>query len=170
MVKDPWWLYAYWEIQPRRERRVLRQLAPEEIEGLRSVLRVYDVTGREFPAQPAHHWFDVTLSGLAVGWYLHVNAPDHAFIVDIGLLTRRGRFLELARSNRVTTPRFGPSDVIDEEWMVAEEDYWKLFGITTGVGMGSSPTAMKELLARALASPGMFSPGLFSPAKAEVPA
>ncbi|MBI3323360.1 MAG: DUF4912 domain-containing protein, partial [Candidatus Omnitrophica bacterium] len=169
MVKDPWWLYAYWELQPHLERQARRQLAPEDIEGLRSVLRVYDVTDRDFPTQPAQAHSDITLSGLAVSWYLHVNAPNRSFVVDIGLLTRHGRFLALARSNRVTTPRFGPSDVIDEEWMVADEDYWKLFGMTAGVGMGSSPTALKELLARALASPGLFSPGLFSPVKAASP-
>jgi hypothetical protein len=169
MVKDPWWLYAYWELQPHLERQVRNQLGPEEIEGLRSILRVYDVTDRDFPNQPAQAQSDITLSGLAVSWYLHVNAPNRSFLVDIGLLTRHGRFLALARSNRVTTPRFGPSDIIDEEWMVADEDYWKLFGMTAGVGMGSSPTALKEFLARALASPGMFSPGLFSPAKMAAP-
>lgn len=169
MVKDPWWLYAYWEIQPHLERQARRQLAPEDIEGLRSVVRVYDVTGRDFPNQPAQAHFDITLSGLAVNWYIHVNAPDRSFIAEFGLLTRQGTFLALARSNRVTTPRFGPSDVIDEEWMVADEDYWKLFGMTTGVGMGSSPTALKEFFARALASPGLFSPGLFSPVKAAAP-
>ncbi|MBI3322597.1 MAG: hypothetical protein HYZ94_02835, partial [Candidatus Omnitrophica bacterium] len=38
-----------------------------------------------------------------------------------------------------------------------------------GVGMGSSPTALRELLARSLASPGLFSPGLFSPVKTAAP-
>ena len=165
MVKDPWWIFAYWEIEPGRERHVRSQLAPEEISGLQSVLRVYDVTERNFPTQPANHWFDIPLSGLATNWYVHVNAPDRSFLVDLGLLTRQGRFLLLVRSNRVTTPRFGPSDVLDEEWMVTDEQYWKLFGVTAGVGMGSSQAALQELLARKLASPGLFSPGLFSPVK-----
>ena len=104
---------------------------------------------------------------MATNWYLHVNAPDRSFVVDIGLLTRQGRFLLLARSNRVTTPRFGPSDVIDEEWMTTDENYWKLFGLTAGVGMGSSASALKEILERKLGSPGLFSPGVFSPTKAQ---
>ena len=165
MVKDPWWLYAYWEIRPDVERQARRQLSPEETGGLRSILRVYDVTDRRFPEEPAHHEFDVTLSGLATNWYLHTNAPNRSFIVDLGLLTRAGRFIMLARSNRVTTPRFGPSEILDEAWMVSEEDYWKLFGLTTGIGMGASPSGLKALLERHLASPGLFSPGLFSPVK-----
>ena len=163
MVKDPWWLYAYWEIQPHLERQERSQLAPEEIAGLSSALRVYDITGRNFPEQAAHGWFDITLSGLASNWYVHVNAPNRSFVVDIGLLTRRGRFLTLARSNRVTTPRAEPSDVLDEEWMTSDELYWKLFGVTAGIGMGSSQSALQMLRERRMGSPGMFSPGLFSP-------
>ncbi len=167
MVKDPWWVYAYWEVNPGREREVRRQLAPEEMGGLQSILRVYDVTGRRFPDEPANHWFDIPLSGLAINWYIHVNAPDHSFMVDLGVLTRTGRFLLLVRSNRVTTPRFGPSDVIDEEWMTTDEEYWRLFGMTAGVGMGSSRSALKELLDRKLGSPGLFSHGLFSGVKTQ---
>lgn len=166
MVKDPWWLYAYWEIQPGTERAARRVLAPHEVAGLQSILRVYDVTGREFPAQPAHASFDIPLSGLATNWYIQVDAPNRSFIVEIGLLTNGGRFILLARSNRVTTPRFGPSDVLDEEWMCSEEDYWKLFGLAAGLGMGASPSGLQALLERRLFSPGFFSPGLFSPVKA----
>ena len=169
LVKDPWWLYAYWEVEATRERQARTQLRPEEIDGLKSILRVYDVTDRDFPDQPAHSWFDLTLSGLASNWYLHTNAPGRSFIVDIGLLTNQGRFLTLARSNRVTMPHFGPSEVMDEEWMTTDENYWKLFGLTTGIGMGSSPGALKDLMERKLFSGGLFSPGLFSPVKVAKP-
>ena len=165
MVKDPWWLYAYWEIRSQEERRVRSQLAPQEIEGLQSALRVYDVTDLGAPNQPAPPWFDIPLSGLAMNWYIHTNAPNRSFIVEIGLLTKTGRFLPLARSNQVTTPRFGPSDVLDEEWMTSDEDYWKLFRMTAGLGMGSSPISMKELLERKPFSAALFSPGLFSPVR-----
>ena len=167
MVKDPWWLYAYWEVSPRVERQARQQLSPDEIGGLHSVLRVYDVTGRDFPAQPANHSFDITLSGLATNWYIHVNAPNRSFVVDIGLLTTTGRFLTVGRSNRVTTPPFGPSEVIDEEWMTTDEDYWRLFGITAGVGMGSSPSGLKALMEQHVFSPGLFSPGMCSPVKSQ---
>lgn len=165
MVKDPWWLHVYWELREDLERQARRQLSPEEASGLRTVLRVYDVTGRRFPDEPEHRCFDIVISDLATNWFLHVNAPNRSFLVDIGLLTRAGRFLMLARSNRVTTPRFGPSDVLDEEWMVSDEAYWRLFGMTAGVGMGASAAGLKEALERQMASPGLFSPGLFGSAK-----
>ena len=160
MVKDPWWLFAYWEIQPETERAIRGQLLPAEIPGLRSVLRVYDVTGLEFPKQPAHHAFDITLSGLATSWYLETNAPAHSFVVDIGLLAHTGRFLTLARSNRVTAPRAGPSDIIDPAWATTDELFWKLVG-SSALGAGSSPTAWGQLLSQR-AVPGSRSSGNLS--------
>ncbi len=154
MVKDPWWLYAYWEIQPATERAARTQLSPQEIVGLQSVLRVHDVTGIDYPSQPSHRSFDIALSGLATNWYIQTNAPDRSFIAELGLLTSGGRFLLLARSNRVTAPRFGPSDVIDEAWATSEELYWKLFGTTAGVGMGSSPSGWAHLLSQQMLGGG----------------
>jgi hypothetical protein len=159
MVKDPWWLYAYWEIQPSTERSARSQLLPHEVAGLQSILRVYDVTGIEFPSQSAHRSFDISLSGLATNWYIHTDAPNRSFIVDIGLLTKSGRFLPLARSNQVTAPRFGPSDVIDEAWMTTEEMYGRLLSVSVGLGMGSSPTGWAKLL-----PPQLFSWNWSSPA------
>jgi hypothetical protein len=163
MVKDPWWLYAYWEIQPSTERSVRSQLLPQEVAGLQTVLRVHDVTGVDFPSQPPGHSFDIGLSGLATNWFIHTDAPDRSFVVDIGLLTASGRFLLLARSNRVTTPRFGPSDVIDEQWMTTDDLYWKLFGATSSIGAGASPGS---LMAQRLFSGGWSSPGGIAHAKA----
>ena len=138
MVKDPWWLYAYWEVQPQVERAVRGQLPPEEVIGLHSVLRVYDVTETAFPDAPAHRSFDIPLSGLATSWYLHTNAPNRSFVVEVGLLTRSGRFLLLARSNRITAPRAGPSEIIDESWAIDDDTFWRLFGVAAGGG--SSPS------------------------------
>lgn len=138
MVKDPWWLFAYWEIRPETERAARHQLLPHEVAGLTTVLRVYDVTGVDFPRQPAHRHTDIGLSGLATNWYVHTDAPDRDFLVEIGLLTRTGRFLLLARSNRVRTPRFGPSETIDEAWAVTDEQYWKLARSIVDIGMGAS--------------------------------
>lgn len=157
LVKDPWWVYAYWEVQPSLERQVRSRLEPEELSGVQTVLRVYDVTGRQFPEEPAHAWIDLALSGLATNWYVHVNAPDRAFIAEIGLLTTRGRFLMLVRSNRVTTPRFGPSDVIDEAWVTTDDAFWKLVGASAGLGIGASPA--KPF------SPGFLPGGAYSPVK-----
>jgi hypothetical protein len=136
MVRDPWWVHAYWEVTGGVERAARSQLQPEEVAGLQSVLRVYDVTETE--GAPAARWFDIPLSGLATNWYIHVNAPNRSFVVELGLLTGAGRFLPLVRSNPVTTPRDGPSDVLDEAWSTTEELFAQLVGVAE-IGMGASP-------------------------------
>ena len=161
MVKDPWWLYAYWEIQPSTERAIRSELSPHEVVGLRSILRVYDVTGIDDPVHAADQSVDIELSGLATNWYIRTDAPNHSFVVDIGLSTTTGKFLLLARSNRVTTPRVGPSEVIDEAWLTTDEAYWKLFGASTGLGLGASPMGWARLMPQQLFSGGWSSASLF---------
>lgn len=152
MVKDPWWIFAYWEIQPGTERAARSQLLPHEVPGLQSVLRVYDVTGIDDPAQPPHRHSDIALSGLATNWYIHVNTPDRSFIVELGLLAHTGRFILLARSNRVTTPRFGPSDLCDEAWCSSDEVFEKLMGDLLTSGRGTSPGDWARFAAQGMSS------------------
>ncbi len=104
---------------------------------------------------------------MADNWYIHVEHPNRSYIVDIGIKSRSGRFYTLARSNQVRTPRFGPSDQIDEEWMCPDDDFWKMFGIAGGFGIGKSSMEMKELFEKRWreevssgAVSSLFSPGM----------
>ena len=151
MVKDPWWLYAYWEVQPQTERAIRGQLLPEEVPGLQSILRVYDVTDRASSLETARS-FDIDLSGLAKNWYIETTTPNRTFVVEIGLRTHTGRFLPFARSNRVTTPRAAPSEVVDAEWSVTDEAFVKLFGISAGIGGRRDTRAWRALVQQQLAS------------------
>ncbi len=161
MVKDPWWLYAYWEVQPDTERAARGQLLPHEIAGLKSVLRVYDVTEQADPAHaPA---MEISLSGLATNWYIPTNGPGRSFCAELGLLANTGRFLRLAGSHRVTAPRFGPSETVDPAWAMTEDAYWKLFGASAAIGLGSSPAGWtsgpQPLSSTAMPSSAGTSPG-----------
>lgn len=152
LVKDPWWLYAYWEVQDGTDRAARGQLLPQEVAGLQSVLRVHDVTGVDYPARPSVCSYDISLSGMATNWYINTNQPGRDFIVELGLLTNGGRFLLLVRSNRVTAPAFGPSEVVDERWMIDDELFWKLFGSSAGLGSGSSPLSWGKVMQQQLSS------------------
>jgi hypothetical protein len=143
LVKDPWWLYAYWEIQPGTERSVRGQLLPQEVAGLQTTLRVADVTGCD-AGQPPHRTFDIILSGLANSWYIHVGEPDHAYRVDIGILANSGRFLPLARSNTVCTPRFSPSAETDPAWEIDDALFQRLMALAAGAGVGSGASGLSS--------------------------
>jgi len=150
LVRDPWWIFSYWEIRRDKEDEAVRKIesAGEKVE--KSVLRVYDVTDVDFNGKNAHAYFDVDLKGLANNWYINVNSPDRSWIVDIGIVSNKGNFYTLARSNVVRTPRFGMSDVLDAEWMMPEEEYWKMFGLSGGFGVGKGSLEVRESLKKRL--------------------
>lgn len=150
MARDPWWVYAYWEITDQREAEVKRQISKQNLTAIKSILRIYDVTDIDFNGKNANSYFDIKLSGLAKNWYVNTGIPNRAYCVDIGILTKEGKFFTLARSNVVRTPRYGMSDVFDEEWMCAEEDYWRMFGLSGGFGIGRSSLEMKEMFKKRL--------------------
>ncbi len=155
LVRDPRWLYAYWEIQRDHQNRVLGSLGGNW-DGVRSILRVYDGGDKS-----GSKFFDINLQGLASDWYIEVW-PNRSYVVEIGLLHRDGRFASLARSNEVTTPRDGMSDVLDEEWMAVDFD--KIYALSGGFQVGKSSAELQKLMQERLkgavtsGSGGMASP------------
>ena len=146
LVRDPWWVYAYWEIRKEKEDEVVRKIADSGDERERSILRVYDVTGVNFNGHNANAYFDIELKGLVSNWYINISSPDRSWVVEIGVLTKKGNFYLLARSNAVHTPRFGMSDQLDAEWMVSEDEYLKLFGLSGGFGVGKGSLEVREMV------------------------
>lgn len=142
MVRDPWWIFVYWEITPQREGALRKEMEGKGEFFDRSVLRIYDITEvGTFAGAHAHKFFDITLQNMAKNWYADIGYPGRQWCVEIGLLSTNGNFYALARSNIVTTPRFGMSDILDAAWMISEDEYWQLFG---DFDLGKSSLEMKE--------------------------
>jgi hypothetical protein len=150
LVRDPWWMFSYWEIKKEKENEVFEKISSSGDERAKSILRVYDVTGINFNGHNANSYFDIELANMASTWYINAGSPDRSWIVEIGILTRKGSFYMLARSNMVHTPRFGMSDSLDAEWMIPEETYWKMFGLSGGFGVGKGSLEARELITRRL--------------------
>src|SRR3990167_7333272 len=150
LVRDPWWVFAYWEVRRDREDDIIRRITDSGDRVDRSVLRVYDVTDVNFNGTNARSFFDIELKGLANNWYINVGSPDRSWIVDIGIVSKKGDFYLLARSNVVKTPRFGMSDQLDSEWMMPEEEYWRMFGLSGGFGVGKGSLEVREMIRKRL--------------------
>ena len=150
LVRDPWWLFSYWEIRKDREEEIVGKIEKSGESPAKSILRVYDVTGVNFNGRNARSFFDIDLKGLASNWYINVNSPDSSWVVDIGIVTNKGNFYLLARSNVVKTPRFGMSDQLDAEWMAPEDEFWKMFGLSGGMGIGKGSLEVREMFKRRL--------------------
>ncbi len=128
MPRDPYLAYAYWEMTPSR---IEREKSWFGWDGKLTV-RIYDVTGVQFDGRNAVGYYDQEVTEFTGGWYFDLGRPAHSFLADLGLLSPDGRFLTIARSNFVTMPRDGISDVIDEAWMQADEEFWNLYGFSGG--------------------------------------
>ncbi|MBN1586354.1 MAG: DUF4912 domain-containing protein [Candidatus Omnitrophica bacterium] len=146
MVRDPWWLYTYWEVRPEEREQLVSKMLSQGDPPRSSVLRIYDVTGVNFTGSNANRYFDLHVDESAENWYVDVGEPGRSFLVELGLLGVNGGFYPLVRSNRVSTPSFGPSDKVDEEWMCLEEDYWRLLGAAGGFPRANSSMELQQLL------------------------
>jgi hypothetical protein len=166
-ARDPWWIHSYWELTSNTIER-LKQELKEVFYQSRRVLRVYDVSHISFDGKNAHRYFDIEIDDQATNWYIDTGGPGRSWCVDFGLKLPDGRFITIMRSNTVHTPLDGPSWITDEEWMIPEDTFARLYGIGVGLGM-SSPVGkgwqekVKKRFWQPAASMGVSS--LFSPVK-----
>jgi len=166
-VRDSWWIHAYWEVSGPTIEKVKNELKDDFYKAKR-ILRVYDVSHIKFDGKNAHRFFNIEVDERANSWYINTS-PGRSWCVDLGFLLPDGKFITLVRSNIVSTPIEGPSSVTDEEWMVPEDMFSRLYGMGFGLGK-SSPAgkAWQERVKRELFS-GVFASGgissLASPVK-----
>jgi len=161
-VRDPRWLHTYWELTRQTLNKFKKELGGD-FDGSRRALRVYDISHIVFNGKNAHRFFDTWINEHADNWYIDTGGPGRSWCVDLGLLLADGRFVTILRSNIVQTPLDGPSCITDEEWMVQEDMFARLYGMGCGFG-NSSPKEKKAWQHKGIfASPGMAS--MASPVK-----
>jgi len=163
LARDPYWLYAYWEISATKQEEFNSNYGFEAWRSSRPVLRVYDITGVNFNGENANSYTDISVNESVDNWHINVGSPNRSFCVDLGRIFPDGRFVTILRSNTVTTPRASLSDNFDEEWMWIEGIYRS---ITRQIGV-SSPILIEELEKRMGALPlNISSPGFKEEPKA----
>ncbi len=153
MARDPSLTYAYWEATPERLEKERSWFGMEAA----LVVRIYDITGVQFDGRNAIGYFDQDVAEPVGSWYFETGRPGHSFCADLGVRSPEGRFLTLARSNYITMPRDGVSDVIDEEWMLADEEFWQLYGFPDGVSSPQVQELWRRRHQQEISSPGLFS-------------
>jgi hypothetical protein len=163
MVRDPYWLHSYWELTRGAVHRAQAAL-DQEWHGARPILRLLDVSSRDTTSRSEKIVRDIDIHGGCNNWYIDVNNPPRSYRVDIGYLSQTGRFYVLARSNVVTTPRAGVSDVIDENWAdIDAKKADRIYAMSAGFDPTASSLELKQLfeerLRRPLGSPAVTSFG-----------
>lgn len=161
-VRDPRWIHAYWEVKDETWQSLKGRLQDAFSKASR-VLRVYDVSQIVFDGRNAHRFFDIYINEHANNWYIDTNGPGRSWCVDLGLLLPDGSFVVIVRSNTVYTPLDGPSWITDEEWMIPEDMFARLYGMGFGFGRSSPLSgAWQERIRQELSSGTPVSSGISS--------
>ncbi|MGD1808456.1 DUF4912 domain-containing protein, partial [Dapis sp. BLCC M126] len=116
MPRDPEWAYAYWDISNELKEELRRQ------GGQQLALRIYDVTDINLDYQSPHSIQEYPCDELAREWYIPIPVSDRNYTVEIGYRCVDGRWLVLARSERVHIPPVYPSDWIDDQFITVSWD------------------------------------------------
>jgi hypothetical protein len=101
LVRDPEWLFAYWDVSPKSLESLRRQVGERAAAVARLTLRIGDpVSGGAS---------DILLPPGARWWYVRADSARRSYRAELGFTLASGDFRSLAKSNIVTTPRVGPS-------------------------------------------------------------
>jgi hypothetical protein len=155
MARDSFWLHAYWQISLSSVQRAEAALR-EDWHGAKPIVRVFDVSSEDTTSSSERHIRDIELHGSVNNWYIDVTNPSRSYRVDIGYLSRRGRFYALAHSNVVTPPAIGSNEAVDEHWASVKDQFERIYA-TSGrsehaSGTSESVLPLEERLRRPLES------------------
>ncbi|MBO8136672.1 MAG: DUF4912 domain-containing protein [Desulfotomaculum sp.] len=153
MVRDPYWLYAYWEISAAKHEELKNKYGDKFWKG-QPVIRLYDITGvHSFDGTNANSYTDIYINGICNDWYIEIASPDRKYCIDLGRILPGGQFVTMLRSNIVKTPRAALSDRFDEDWMWIDGIYQSMgrvqYGISTALiyeEIPSSPEFNKPMV------------------------
>lgn len=120
IVRDPHWIYAYWEIAPKAIEE-LRQQIGDQVNHAVYVLRLYEISFIDFNGSNANHYFDMDVGPFTNSWYINLWTDNGAYCAELGLRTSDGKFYKIARSNYIHTPRSVSSNRSDLVWMEVKD-------------------------------------------------
>lgn len=152
MVRDPYWLHTHWELSRTTLGRAQAALG-QEWHSARPILRLMDVTSEDTTSASEQQVRDIEIHGGVNNWYIDVKNPPRSYRVDIGYLSRQGKFYVLARSNVVHTPKAGVTDEIDQNWADIQNQAERIYHQSGGNGHIAPHDDLKALFEERLRRP-----------------
>ena len=134
MPRDPSWMFCYWEVQPQAL----------QVNFSHAVIRVFEFNESP-PANGSQERFafEISVPLESRNWYINVGDPGRSWFIELGLMTPDGRFILLARSNRIRLPWGKVSDVIEERWATYHE---KLIELSRAERIGHGSLEVARML------------------------
>jgi hypothetical protein len=134
LVRDPFWLHAYWEITARTVERAKVALGVFWHTSL-PIIRLFRLES-DGTTQPKRSFVrDILVHGGVNNWYLDVIDPPSAFQIELGYISREKKFYSLVSSNIVETPQqqvIDELDNLDGNWRGVAEDLGRIYKLSGG--------------------------------------
>ncbi len=152
MVRDPYWLHAYWEVKRLSVERVQAAMS-QDWHTARPYLRLLEVSDGGSSSASERVIRDIEVHGGVSNWYVHVDNSPGSYRLELGYMGSTGRFYTLVRSNVVSTPEPGSSDAIDENWTDVAENFDKIYAMSGGYSTDNNSLELQELFEERLRRP-----------------
>lgn len=152
MVRDPYWLHAHWDLSRQSIDRV-RVALGQRWHCSRPVLRLVEVAQDGTTSTVRNLVRDIEIHGGVNDWYVDVYDPPKSYQMDIGYLAPDGKFLSVARSNVVTTPRCSSAASADGNWEEVAEDFDRIYALSGGYSGQGDNSELKGLFEERLRRP-----------------
>jgi hypothetical protein len=154
-VHDPYWLHVSWELSAQSVQRAEAALK-QDWYGAKLIIRLYDVTSQDTTSTSETPIRDIPIESDGSNWYINVSQPPRQYRADLGYISRRGILFVLARSNVVTPPKAGSSEVIDAGWNMDTKKAERILAMSTGFESAGNPELrelFEERLKKSLGAP-----------------
>lgn len=142
IVRDAFWLQAYWEVTPSTVQRA-RTALEKHWRGARPVLRLWEVLRDQDPAEETLVR-DIPVHGGVNHWYIDTEEAQKSWRAAIGYLSGNGKFYQIARSNLVTTPPDN-SGADDAHWADIARNCETIFALSGGYDSESESGLLREV-------------------------
>ncbi len=148
MVRDPYWLHAFWELSQRSVHRAQAAMGPHwhSAKPVLRLLRIQEDGSASLEKE-------IQIHGGVSNWYVDVQNPPSEYRMEIGYLPENSSFYCLARSNTVQTPPAGTSDAIDDNWKHVAEQADRIFAMSGGYSPQGTSRELQDLLEERLRRP-----------------
>jgi len=152
MVRDPYWLHAYWELTRASIDRARAALG-QHWHAAKPVLRLHEVSRNGITSSARRVVRDIEIHGGVNNWYIDVKDPPNDYQVDIGYKAGCNKFLALARSNVVSTPQASLGDSFDTNWTEVAKDSDRIYAMSGGYQEHNGRSELKEVFEERLRRP-----------------
>ena len=152
IVRDSYWIQAYWEIAPSSIRRTQVALGPAWHHA-KPVLRIYEVSDGDGPDAVDKINREIEIHGGVNNWYVDVRDHGCAYRAAIGYATESGKFHMIAKSNDVSVPLPASNDAFDINWADIADDFEKIYSQSCPPNAAGENSELKEVFEEKLRRP-----------------